>query len=62
MTRGQLEIDLGRAQDLDEGDDVRASSWECGFLNNILIQLEAGRPLSERQRSTLNEIYERELE
>lgn len=35
------------------------SEWEDGFVRSVLRQVEDGRPLSEKQRVTLDEIMER---
>lgn len=51
--RAAIERQLAQVKALDEMDrDV--TSWEAGFLDSVLKQLKVGRPLSQKQIETLN--------
>lgn len=55
--RGILAIiasQLAQAQALDGMEDVDVTSWEADFLDSVLKQLKAGRPLSQKQIDVLN--------
>lgn len=45
---------LAQAQALDGMEDVDVTSWEADFLDSVLKQLKAGRPLSQKQIDVLN--------
>ena len=49
MTR---EEQLGIAEDLD-GMEEDVTTWEATFLESVLVQLRAGRGLSDKQENTL---------
>ena len=48
---------LAQAKALDEM-EVDVTSWEAGFLESCLRQLQAGRALSQKQIEVLNRMYD----
>lgn len=42
-----------------ENRESKLTDWERTFIDSIRSQLEASRPLSEKQRETLDRIWER---
>ena len=42
-----------------EARESRLSDWDAQFIDSLRHQIEAGRSLSEKQDSKLNEIWER---
>lgn len=42
-----------------EARESRPSYWDAQFIDSLRHQIEAGRSLSEKQDSKLNEIWER---